>query len=91
MRGALLAISILCALAGWGVDRFGHELCHRGVPLSVAMLAAPIAGSIASLASLRRGARAWMTALAMVALAVNAWYLWIAVAAMTGPGILSCG
>ena len=92
MRSALLiAGSMVLAIASWGVDRFGHELCHRGLPLGFLMVALPFAGVVcAVLAMLMRRSR-WFVAIGAGAIMLNGYYAVIAVVVLTTVGVMSCG
>ena len=87
----LFAAAILCAIAAYAVDRFGHELCHRGLPLAPLAAGIPIVGAMAGLATLLRRSRAWAMAIALAAVAANAYYVTLALHTLTGIGFLSCG
>ncbi len=86
-----LALAIACAIASFAIDRFGHELCHRGLPLAALTVGTPIVGAIASLVALLRRSRVWIGAIKLVALGVNAWQLASALIVLTGIGIAACG
>ena len=87
----LLALAILCALASHAIDRFGHELCHRGLPLAFLTLGTPGLGVVAGAAALFQRSRAWILAIKVTAVGVNAWQLVSAVIVATGVGIAACG
>ena len=87
----LLPFSVLAALLGLAVDRFGHELCHRGFPLAAIMVGLPAAGAAAACASLLRRSRAWLTAMKLAAAAANLYLLVAALIVLAGVGIASCG
>jgi hypothetical protein len=87
----LLALAIACAMASLAIDQFGHELCHRGFPLASLTLGTPIVGALAGLAALFNRSRAWLVAMKVAGVAVNAWQLVSAVIVMTGVGIAACG
>jgi len=87
----LLALAIACAIASFAIDRFGYELCHRGLPLAGLTVGTPIVGAIAGLVALLKRSRAWVVAAKVAALAVNAWQLASALIVMAGIGIAACG
>jgi len=87
----LLALAIACAIASFAIDRFGYELCHRGLPLAALTVGTPIVGAIAGLVTLFKRSRAWVVAVKVAALAVNAWQLASALIVMAGIGIAACG
>jgi len=87
----LLALAIACAMAGFAIDRFGHELCHRGLPLASLMIGTPIIGAVAGLAALLKRSRAWVVAIKVAAIGVNAWQLASSLMVMAGVGIATCG
>ncbi|HSW82632.1 MAG TPA: hypothetical protein VLH12_04115 [Usitatibacter sp.] len=87
----LLALAIACAIASFAIDRFGYELCHRGLPLASLTVATPIVGAIAGLVAFFRRSRAWVIAIKVAALAVNGWQLASALIVLTGVGIATCG
>ena len=94
MHGArpwLLAAAILCAAAAYAIDRFGYELCHRGLPLALLAAGTPIAGALAGLAALSRRSRTWVMAIGMAAVAANVYYFGMAMHALMNVGFLSCG
>ena len=87
----LLALALVCAMASFGIDRFGHELCHRGLPLACLMLGTPIVGAIAGLVALSRRSRMSVVVVNVVLVGVNGWQLASALIAWTGVGIAACG
>jgi len=87
----LIALAIACAFASFAIDRFGHELCHRGWPLASLTVGTPVVGAIASLVALFKRSRAWVVAVKVAALAVNAWQLVSALIVVAGIGIAACG
>ena len=87
----LLALAIACASASFAIDRFGYELCHRGLPLAGLTVGTPIVGATAGLVALLKRSRAWVVAVKVAALAVNAWQLASALIVMAGIGIAACG
>jgi hypothetical protein len=87
----LLALAIACASASFAIDRFGYELCHRGLPLAGLTVGTPIVGAIAGLVALLKRSRAWVVAVKVAALALNAWQLASALIVMAGIGIAACG
>ena len=87
----LVVLAIVCAMASFAVDRFGHELCHRGLPLATLTLGTPIVGVLAGLAALFTRSRAWVVAIKVAAVGVNGWQLASALIVVTGVGIAACG
>ena len=87
----LIAAAIAFAAAAYAVDRFGYELCHRGLPLALLALATPVIGAMAGLAALVWRSRAWTLAIALAAVAANAYYIALALHTAMGVGFLSCG
>jgi len=86
----LLALAIVCAIASCGIDRFGYEACHRGLPLAALMIGTPLAGMLAAAAAFIKRSRAWLVAITLAAFAVNGVQLATAIVVMTGVGIASC-
>jgi hypothetical protein len=87
----LLAAAVICAVASYGVDRFGYEVCHRGLPLGFLMVALPAAGiACAIVAMLARRKRATV-ALGAAMMLVNGYYAVLALAALGTVGVMSCG
>jgi hypothetical protein len=86
-----LALAIACAIASFAIDRFGYELCHRGMPLASLTVGTPIVGVIAGLWALFKRSRAWVVAVKVAALALNAWQLASALIVVAGIGIAACG
>ena len=78
-------------MASVAIDRFGYELCHRGLPLASLMLGTPTVGAVAGLAALSKRSRAWIVAIKAAAIGVNAWQLASALIVMFGIGIATCG
>ena len=89
-HAALLVIAALCALAAYATERFGHELCHHGIPLIATALAAPAVGLAANVLSLARHPPLSMFGLNTIVGALNIYYLALAIRVMTGVGFLSC-
>jgi hypothetical protein len=87
----LLAAAILCVAAAYAVDRFGYELCHRGLPLGLLAVCTPIAGALAGLAALWGRPRTWVMAIASAAVAANVYYLAMAMDVLANAGFLACG
>jgi len=87
----LLALAIACASASFAIDRFGYELCHRGMPLASLTVGTPLVGVIAGLVTLFKRSRAWVVAIKVAALALNAWQLASALIVVAGIGIAACG
>ena len=86
----LLAVAIVCAIAGFAADRFDYELCHRGIPIAWVVAGLPLAGLVAGIASFLQRRRGW-TGVANVLVAIaNAYLVYRAVMAITGQGYLSC-
>jgi hypothetical protein len=88
---ALLALAIACAMASFAIDRFGYELCHRGLPLAALMIGTPILGVMAGLAALFKRSRAGFIVVKLLAVGMNAWQLASALIVATGVGIAACG
>ena len=86
----LLGLAILCAIASYGVERFGYELCHRGMPLAALTLGTPIVGTLAGVASLFSRARPWFTVAKIAWLVVNGYQLVLALVIVMGVGIAPC-
>jgi hypothetical protein len=91
LDGGLLALALLCAIASFAIDRFGYELCHRGLPLASLTVGTPIVGAMTGFATLFKRSRAWVVAVKVAALAVNAWQLASALIVVAGIGIATCG
>lgn len=89
-HAALFGVAALCAVAGYVTERFGHELCHQGVPLAATALGAPLAGLAAGFASVALGPPRWMFGVNTVVAGVNLFYLVKAVKVALGVGFLSC-
>ena len=86
----LLLLAIACAMASFAIDRFGHELCHRGLPLASLTLGTPIVGVVAGVVALFTRSRAWVVAIKIAAVGVNAWQLASALIVVAGVGIAAC-
>ena len=87
----LLAGSVLCEALSVAASPFGFELCHRGIPLGIPILALPIAGLIAAIGSLFLAPKAmWATATKIVAAVANALQLAAGAMIVAGPGLVSC-
>ena len=94
MRNAgpwLLAAATACAIASYGIDRFGYELCHQGLPLVLLTIVTPVAGAITGLAAVLHRSRIVVLAIALAAIAANAYYLAMALHTLMGAGFASCG
>ena len=89
-HAALLAVAALCALAGYATDRFGHELCHWGIPLVATALVAPAIGLAAGFASVAMRPPRWMFGLNTVAAGLNIYLAAQAIRVMAGVGYLTC-
>lgn len=87
----LLALAILCAIASYAIDRFGHELCHQGLPLAVLAVGTPFVGMFAGVAALFHRLRIWLHTAQVAATAINAYQLFLALSVLKGVGYLSCG
>jgi hypothetical protein len=76
----------------FAIDRFGYELCHRGLPLASLTVGTPDrrCRSRVSWALFKRS-RAWVVAVKVAALALNAWQLASALIVVAGIGIAACG
>ena len=86
----LLAAAVVCAIAGFAVERFDYELCHRGIPIAWVAAGVPIAGLIAGLVAFMRRPRGGVSYVIILASGVNLFYLIKAVTAIVGRGYLSC-
>ena len=87
----LLAACVLCEALSVGASWFNFEICHRGIPLVIPILALPIAGMIAGIASLFHPPRAtWATATKLAATLANALQLAAGAMIVAGPGLVSC-
>ena len=87
----LLALAIVCAIANYGVERFGYELCHRGMPLKALTMGTPIVGTLAAIASLFSRQGLWFTLAKVAWLLVNGYQLVLALVIVMGVGIAPCG
>jgi hypothetical protein len=87
----LLALAIVCAIASYGVERFGYELCHRGLPLEALTMGTPIVGTLAAIASLFSWQGPWFTVAKIAWLAINGYQLVLAFVIVMGVGIAPCG
>ena len=86
----LLAVAIVCAIAGFAADRFDYELCHRGLPIAWVVAALPLMGLAAGIVSFFQRRRGWMGAANMLVAMANVMLIYRAVMAITGQGYLSC-
>ena len=86
----LLAVAVLCAIAGFAADRFDYELCHRGIPIAWLAIGLPAVGLATGFASfmLRRRGPAGVANIIVAIANVN--LLFKAVMVIAGPGFLSC-
>jgi hypothetical protein len=94
MRSAaywLLAAAIVCVAASYGIERFGFELCHQGLPLALLAIGTPVAGAITGLAALLHRPRVYILVIGLAAVAANAYYLARALHTLMGAGFASCG
>ena len=86
----LLAVAVVCAIAGFAADRFDYELCHRGIPIAWVVAGLPLAGLAAGAGSFLQRRRGWTVAANILAALVNVYLLYRAVLAIAGQGYLSC-
>ena len=86
----LLAVAIVCAIAGFAADRFDYELCHRGIPIAWVVLGLPLVGLAAGIVSFLQRRRGWTGAANMLVAIANVMLIYRAVMAITGQGYLSC-
>ena len=86
----LLAVAIVCAIAGFAADRFDYELCHRGLPIAWVVVGLPLVGLAAGIASFLQRRRGWTGAANILVALANMILIYRAVMAITGQGYLSC-
>lgn len=86
----LLAVAIVCAIAGFAADRFDYELCHRGIPIAWVAFGLPVAGLAAGLASFMKRPRGLMSIVNIAVSGANLYFLIKAAMVIAGPGYLSC-
>jgi hypothetical protein len=89
-HAALLTLAALCAFAGYATERFGHELCHHGIPLVATALAAPTVGLALGFASVALRPPRWMFGVNTVIAGLNIYLAAQAIRVMAGVGFLSC-
>ena len=89
-HAALIGIAVLCAAAAWGADRFGHEICHRGIPLAALAMGAPAVGLASGFAAVAMRPPRWMFGMNTVFAALNIYFLTQAIRVAAGVGFLSC-
>jgi hypothetical protein len=89
-RFGLLAVAVVCAIAGFAAVRFDYELCHRGIPIAWVAIGLPIAGLVAGVISFIQRHRSWTGLANIVAAIANAALLVEVVMVMQGAGYLSC-
>jgi len=87
----LLAVAALCVAASYALDRFGFEVCHRGLPLAALSIGFPLAGGACALWPVFHRKHAAIVAAAIVVLAANSWQLVTALLVLGGAGFVSCG
>ena len=89
--GWLLTASIICGTLDVLLAQFSYELCHRGIPLTVPVVALPVIGAICGLASLfyPASSRA-LVATKLLVTAANAYQTLVALLSLTGMGLIAC-
>ena|SRR5438270_7796317 len=88
--GILLALAALCAGLAKVVDRFGYELCHRGLPLETLVLAIPALGLGGAIAALFLKPGPTLALAQLMAAAANGYYLVLALIVINGVGMAPC-
>lgn len=86
----LLAVAVVCAIAGFAADRFDYELCHRGIPIAWVAVGLPIAGLAAGFASFMLRRRGWSGVANILVAIANVNLLFRAAMVIAGAGYLSC-
>ncbi len=86
----LLAVAVVCAIAGFAAGRFDYELCHRGIPIAWVAIGLPIVGLAAGPASFMKRRRGWTSILNIAAAGASLYLLFRAVMVIAGAGYLSC-
>ena len=89
-QAALLSIAAACAVAAFATERFGHELCHHGIPLAAMALAAPALGLAAGFASVALRPPRWVFGINTLLAGLNIYFATQAIRVMAGVGFLSC-
>ena len=89
-RFGLLAVALLFAIGSFAADRFGYELCHRGIPIAWVALGLPVLGLAAAFTSFLQRPRGWTSYANIAAAGANLFFLVVAVGEVMGRGFLSC-
>ena len=90
LRLGLVMVSALCVAATYALDRFGFEVCHRGLPLGGLSVGTPFVGAASAAWALFHSGRMWVNALTVLLLIGNAWQFAAALLVLAGVGFASC-
>lgn len=89
--GWLLASSLVCIAASYGLERFSYELCHQGLPLAALTIGTPVLGVALGASSFFHTSPRWMAVAKGVSVLANGYQLLLALLLLGGVGIASCG
>jgi hypothetical protein len=88
----LVGASTVLFVASFCLVRYSYSLCHAGYPITVPVVALPVAGAISAIVALFfRPNSGRATILKLLLGAANTYQFFVGLLALTGMGLIECG